>query len=229
MQEITLYKLFQLGGWAMYPLLVFSVAAVALILERTIALLYFNLKVRDIHQTVIENIETNNINKAIDYLTNCKKRKLGADIILAGLKLSDLGEHRMEKGIEQEALEKINKLERGFDFLVAIGSLAPITGFLGTVSGMIGAFQSIAKAADVNAQLVAGGIFEALITTAFGLCISIIAIAGYNIFTHFVDSFVADIEQVGGDTVTAVLIQKNEGNPLQKEESEEAPTEQIGE
>jgi biopolymer transport protein ExbB len=112
----------------------------------------------------------------------------------------------MEKAIEAEAAEKINMLERGFNLLVALGSIAPITGFLGTVSGMISAFKSIKDAADVNAQLVAGGIFEALITTAYGLAIAIIAIAGYNIFAHFVDRFTADVEQTGSDVITSLLL-----------------------
>ena len=70
---------------------------------------------------------------------------------------------------------------------------------------MITAFQSIANASDVNAQLVANGIFEALITTAFGLVIAIIAVAGFNFLSFFVDKFTADIEQLGNQVVGTVL------------------------
>jgi len=70
---------------------------------------------------------------------------------------------------------------------------------------MISAFNSIATAADVNAQLVAGGIFEALITTAFGLAIAIVAITGYNLFAHFIDRFAADIEEAGNELITVIL------------------------
>lgn len=131
--------------------------------------------------------------------------------LIAGLKVHSLGEHRMERAMETEASERINALESGFDLLVAVGSIAPITGFLGTVSGMIGAFQSIANAADVNAQLVAGGIFEALITTAFGLIIAIVAITAYNIFAHIVDKFAAEVEEGGSNIVTRILMQEQIG------------------
>ena len=134
---------------------------------------------------------------ALDLLEAAPKRKIGAAIFLAGMRVASLGEARMEKAMETEAAERIGRLESGFSLLVALGSIAPITGFLGTVSGMIGAFQSIANAADVNAQLVAGGIFEALITTAFGLAIAIVAITGYNIFAHVVDRFAAQVEVAG--------------------------------
>ena len=131
---------------------------------------------------------------------------MGAKIILEGLKMAKLGEHRMEKAIESEANEKINSLENGFNLLTALASLSPLTGFLGTVSGMISAFQSIANAQDVNAQLVAGGIFEALITTVFGLIIAIIAITGYSLLSHVVDKFAKDIEKLGTDVITSVIV-----------------------
>jgi biopolymer transport protein ExbB len=101
----------------------------------------------------------------------------------------------MEKAAETEALTCINSLENGFSFLTALGSLSPLTGFLGTVSGMIGAFRSIAEAEDVNAQIVANGIYEALITTVFGLVIAIIAMVAHSLFSHVVDKFAADVEK----------------------------------
>jgi biopolymer transport protein ExbB len=81
------------------------------------------------------------------------------------------------------------------NILTALGSLSPLTGFLGTVTGMIGAFRSIAEATEVNAQIVAGGIYEALITTVFGLIVAIIAMISHSVYTHFIDKFVADIEK----------------------------------
>jgi biopolymer transport protein ExbB len=89
----------------------------------------------------------------------------------------------------------INSLENGFNFLTALGSLSPLTGFLGTVSGMIGAFRSIAEATEVNAQIVANGIYEALITTVFGLVIAIIAMIFHSIFSHVVDKFASRVER----------------------------------
>lgn len=209
---MSLKELLSLGGWAVWPLMFFSVVAVGLVIERTIYLALHHLSVKEIKETILDLISKGELNKAIDYCENSSKKKLGVGVFLAGLKVSALGEHRMERAMETEATEKINGLESGFDLLVAVGSIAPITGFLGTVSGMIGAFKSIANAADVNAQLVAGGIFEALITTAFGLIIAIFAITAYNIFAHIVDKFSANVEEAGSTIVTNLLLVNKNGD-----------------
>ncbi len=201
-----------MGGWAMWPLMVFSVATISIILEKTIHLLIHNLKVDDIYTDILENLEEGTLSEAENICKSYSKRKVGAPIFLAGITVSFLGEARMERAMETEAADRIGTLENGFSLLVALGSIAPITGFLGTVSGMIGAFKAIANAADVNAQLVAGGIFEALITTAFGLAIAIVAITGYNIFAHVVDRFAAQVEKAGSEIITRVLILARNGN-----------------
>lgn len=207
---MTLLELFEKGGWAMKPLMVFSVVTLGLVIERLLYIIFHNLSLKDITWKVILKVQSGDMQGALDYCLGFKQNKLGAQVIGAGIKVAHLGEHRMEKALEASAAEKINSLERGFNFLVALGSIAPITGFLGTVSGMISAFQSIATASNVNAQLVAGGIFEALITTAFGLAIAIVAITAYNILAHFVDKFTADIEEAGSSLVTAVLLKESE-------------------
>jgi biopolymer transport protein ExbB len=129
---------------------------------------------------------------------------MGARIFLTLLKRSGLTEHRLEKAVEAEAMKCISSLENGFNFLTALGSISPLTGFLGTVSGMIGAFRSIAEATDVNAQIVANGIYEALITTVFGLIIAIVAISAHSLFTHIVDKFVSELEIVCSDLIIRI-------------------------
>lgn len=213
---MTLRELLILGGWAVWPLMVFSIVTLALIIERTIYLARHHLKVENIKEDLLQLLNIKGLQSAIDYCENASEKKLGASVFLAGLKVYSLGEHRMERAMVTEASEKINGLENGFDLLIALGSIAPITGFLGTVSGMIGAFQSIANAADVNAQLVASGIFEALITTAFGLIIAIFAITAYNIFAHIVDKFAAAIEEGGSLLVTRILMQEKENGKAQE-------------
>ncbi|MBI9097805.1 MAG: MotA/TolQ/ExbB proton channel family protein [Spirochaetaceae bacterium] len=203
---MTLQELLQLGGWAVWPLLVFSVATVALIIERTIYIFFHNLRVTETKEAILSFLEQKDFNGAIEHCVGAKKRLISSKIFLTGLLVRSLGEHRIERSMETEASKRISGLESGFDLLIAIGSIAPITGFLGTVSGMIGAFQSIATAADVNAQLVAGGIFEALITTAFGLIIAIAAITAYNIFAHIVDKFTKQLEEAGAEIVTQILL-----------------------
>jgi len=202
----TLLELFQMGGIIMWPLLFFSIAAIAISIERLIYLLYHNLRLDDLTAQVSEYIKNGKYKDAIQYLSGLKKRRMGARIFLALLMRSSPGanfsEHRAERAAETEAMNCVNSLENGFSFLVAIGSIAPLTGFLGTVTGMISAFRAIAEATEVNAQIVASGIYEALITTVFGLIIAIVAMIFHSVFTHIVNRFVAQVEGDCSDLIS---------------------------
>ena len=207
----SLLELFFMGGIFMWPLLLFSIATVAITLERMVYLLYHNLKLDDLRGIVENAIGSGDIAGARKNLENLTKRKMGARILLALVNRSNLSEHRMEKAVEAEALNCITSLENGFNFLTALGSLSPLTGFLGTVSGMIGAFKSIAEATDVNAQIVASGIYEALITTVFGLIIAIIAMSAHSIFTHKVDKFASEVEILCSDLIIKISEHRENG------------------
>jgi biopolymer transport protein ExbB len=214
-----------MGGVFMWPLLFFSVAAVAISLERAVYLLYHNLRLDDLREELEKFINAGNYGEAEKYLGALTKRRMGARILLAlishcrnagGGKIS---EHRLEKAAEAEALSCVNSLENGFNFLTALGSISPLTGFLGTVSGMIGAFKSIAEAVDVNAQIVANGIYEALITTVFGLIIAMIAMTAHSIFSHIVDKFAADVEKTCSDLIIEIIDREDPSEETSAEET----------
>jgi biopolymer transport protein ExbB len=200
----SLLELFVMGGIFMWPLLLFSIAAVGITVERGIYLLYHNLKLDDLKAKVEEAIRSGSVAGAKEYLESRTRRRMGARILLTLVNRAGLSEHRLEKAVEAESLSCIASLENGFSFLTALGSLSPLTGFLGTVSGMIGAFKSIAEATDVNAQIVAGGIYEALITTVFGLVIAIVAMSAHSVFTHIVDKFASEVEIVCSDLIIGI-------------------------
>ncbi|MCL2720212.1 MAG: MotA/TolQ/ExbB proton channel family protein [Treponema sp.] len=215
--SFSLMELFKLGGIIMWPLLVFSVIVVAISIERAVYLSYHNFKSVDIFNKVTNLLKSNDHPGAIEYLSSLTKRNMGARILLTLLKNlkplnpsqnknSDVSYYlqRAEKAAETEASACINSLENGFNFLTALGSLAPLTGFLGTVTGMIGAFRAIAEASEVNAQIVANGIYEALITTVFGLIIAIIAMLSHSIFSHIVDRFASRIEGLCSDLIIQI-------------------------
>jgi biopolymer transport protein ExbB len=210
--SFSLLELFKLGGLFMWPLLIFSIATIAISLERAGYIFYHNLKMDDLKRQVEIYIRAGDMSGARRYLSALSRRRLGARILLTLVSRADAGgekqlsEQRLEKAVEAEALGCINSLENGFNFLVALGSLSPLTGFLGTVSGMIGAFRSIAEATEVNAQIVANGIYEALITTVFGLIIAIIAMIAHSLFSHVVDKFAADVEKSCSELITELMV-----------------------
>jgi len=210
--SFSLLELFKLGGTAMWPLAAFSVATLAIGFERIFYLSYHNLRMNVLEKTVSDYITNRDYNGAADFLAPLTKRAMGARILLALVKRATPGkpfsERNVERAVETEAMVCINSLESGFNFLVALGSLSPLTGFLGTVSGMIGAFRSIAEATEVNAQIVANGIYEALITTVFGLIIAIVAMVFHSVFTHIVDKFSAEVEKSCSDLIAEIAGQQ---------------------
>lgn len=201
----SLIELFKIGGVFMWPLLAFSLAALTLIIDRLIYILYHNVKMTELTEKVRAFLEKKDIDGAVKMLEEEPRKQTGATILLALLKNYRFGEARMEKAAETEAMERIHRLENGFDWLTAISSLAPLTGFLGTVSGMIGAFRSIANAQDVNAQLVASGIYEALVTTVFGLIIAIVSLVAFNLFVRKVDTFSNEVSKSVNDLMPYLL------------------------
>jgi biopolymer transport protein ExbB len=207
--SFSLLELFNMGGIFMWPLLAFSIAVIAISLERAIYLAYHNLRLDDLGQTVSEHLQNRDFAGAIEYLSAQSRRRMGARILFALVMRAKPGqgfsEHRVERAAEAEALNCVNSLENGFNFLTALGSLSPLTGFLGTVSGMIGAFRSIAEATEVNAQIVANGIYEALITTVFGLIIAIIAMIFHSIFSHIVDKFAGEVEKTCSSLIAQIV------------------------
>ncbi|MDR2953417.1 MAG: MotA/TolQ/ExbB proton channel family protein [Treponema sp.] len=214
--SFTVLDLFKMGGLFMWPLLLFSIAAIAISIERAFYLLYHNLRVDDLARQVSQYAEKRDYSGAREYLSSKTKRRMGARVLLAILKRSNpekgFSEHHAERAAETEAMHCIQSLENGFNFLTALGSLSPLTGFLGTVSGMIGAFKSIAEATEVNAQIVANGIYEALITTVFGLIIAIIAMISHSIFSHIVDKFAASLEGSCSDLIAQIAWQDEAAN-----------------
>jgi biopolymer transport protein ExbB len=216
----SLLELFRLGGAFMWPLLFFSVATIAIALERAIYLLYHNLRLDDLKEEVEKHVRSGKLDEAVSFLEGLTKRRMGARILLALVNMARNGkgrqvsEHRLEKAAEAEAMNCIHSLEPGFNVLTALGSLSPLPGFLGTVSGMIGAFRSIAEATDVNAQIVANGIYEALITTVFGLIIAIIAMVAHSLFSHVVDKFAADVEKACSDIIIEITYLEPSAEPL---------------
>ena len=210
----TLMEMFRLGGVFMWPLLAFSIVTITIGIERLIYLLYHNLKIDDLGVKVSEMMAARDYQGAKDFLSAQTGRRMGARILLALVNRATpaegkaFSEHHLERAVETEAMICINSLEKGFNFLVALGSLSPLTGFLGTVSGMIGAFKSIAEATEVNAQIVANGIYEALITTVCGLVIAIVAMIFHSVFTHMVNNFTAGVEKNCSDLIADIAIQE---------------------
>ncbi|MFH1526814.1 MAG: MotA/TolQ/ExbB proton channel family protein, partial [Bacteroidota bacterium] len=152
------------GGWLLIPILLSSVIGLAIIIERYIVIRRSKLNVPAFLVKIRGLLKKSDINGAIDY---CMEEKSpAANIIRKGLKKYKLGHERVKEAIESAGKQEIGKLERGLSVLATISGVAPLLGFLGTVTGMITAFMKIEDLqGSANPSDLAGGIWEALLTT----------------------------------------------------------------
>jgi biopolymer transport protein ExbB len=134
-----------------------------------------------------------------------------ATIFYQGLDRSSGSYEEVAKAIEDYGSVEMSKLERGLSWISLFIALAPMLGFMGTVIGMISAFDKIAEANTINASIVAGGIKVALITTVSGLIVAIILQVFYNYILSKIDSIVLDMEEASMDLVDLLYKRKLQG------------------
>ena len=134
-----------------------------------------------------------------------------ATIFYQGLDRSAGSYEEVAKAIEDYGSVEMSKLERGLSWISLFIALAPMLGFMGTVIGMISAFDKIAEANTINASIVAGGIKVALITTVSGLIVAIILQIFYNYILSKIDSIVLDMEEASMDLVDLLYTRKLQG------------------
>jgi len=189
------FDYFRQGGMWMYPLLFFSIIALACIIERLIVFAKAKVNVNEFLTKIRKSLLVNrDVKEAIKV---CEEyRGPVASVVKAGLLRYGTGHNQedIEKTIENAALYELDRLEKRLGVLATTANVAPMLGFLGTVTGMIKSFGTLAEQGLTNPAAVAIGISEALITTATGLIIAIPAQLAYNFFTTKVTRFVRDIE-----------------------------------
>jgi biopolymer transport protein ExbB len=194
------------GGVFMHWLLLSAIIGAAYVIERFWTLNRARTDTRRLIGSVITTLRS----EGADAAAQLCQRTRGpiAAIMNAGLLKIGQGPAAVEKACASAGALELAFLERGLNWITTVINIAPLIGFLGTVSGMIHAFEAIAAAEQVNAKLVASGISEALITTAAGLIIAIPCAAGYNYFVSVNDRFVNEMEESAGELINeAVRIQ----------------------
>lgn len=204
MLGISFYEFFRLGGIFMWPLALFSIIALAFILERSYVFFKVNLKPGPEIKKMFDKLKEKDVAGAREVLT-CSEKSYINCVLRAGLEMISQDLNRMEKSIEAAINIKVRVLEKRLNGLVVLSNIAPLTGFLGTVSGMINAFKSIATADEVSTQLVAVGIYEALITTVAGLVIAIVVVSVHSIFMTKIEGFINDSERLSNELVETLI------------------------
>jgi biopolymer transport protein ExbB len=202
------------GGVFMWPLLLAAVLAVAVIGERLYTMQRAHTDTRKLMTAVVASLRAKGAGGVDPALEICMRtRGPIAAILHAGLMKARRGPAAVEKAIETSGSVELAFLQRGLIILSSIANLAPLLGFLGTVTGMIHAFEAIAAAEQVSSKVVANGIAEALITTLAGLVIAIPAQGAFNYFVSRIDRFVTEMEESAIELLDALTDLHSWGPP----------------
>ena len=190
--QIIKQKFIEGGPGFMGIVLLCLILGLALAIERII---YLNLATEDTDK-LLNDVEGALNSGGVDAAKELCRNTKGpvASIFYQGLERSSEGVDMVEKSVMSYGSVQMGLLERGLSWISLFISLAPMLGFMGTVIGMIGAFDAIEAAGDISPSLVAGGIKVALLTTVFGLIVAIILQIFYNYLVSKIDNLVNDME-----------------------------------
>ncbi|HPP95167.1 MAG TPA: MotA/TolQ/ExbB proton channel family protein [Spirochaetota bacterium] len=177
--------LFQKGGPVMWPILICSVMALAIFIERFYIIYRANNRIRNSFANI----------KISKTLTQQCNNSLASD--MSAFLTGEESLHEAEHKLFRFATLFVRDLELRLNWLAIIGNITPLLGLLGTVTGMIKVFMSIQNMhGQVNPSALAGGIWEALITTAAGLTVAIPSVIAYHYFEDRIDSITGDIKEI---------------------------------
>lgn len=193
MSRATMLELMHDGGWVMWILLAFSIAAVAVGVQRALVMRRAKGRAAPLLALVGARLSRDESPRAV--AESCKTREGAVGRLLAaGLARADASDESLEAHLEAVALRELRRLGHGLAVLAAVATTAPLLGFLGTVTGMMESFGSIVLNGMERPDLVALGIKEALTTTAAGLIVAVPAQLTYQALRSRVDRIEGELE-----------------------------------
>ena len=181
------------GGGFMWPILISLIFGLGFAFERAYSLIMSSIDSDKFFTDVSEALGGSNLDGALEICNETKGPV--AEIFHAGLSKSHRGLEEVEKSIQNAASLEMAFLEKNMICLNTVITVAPMIGFTGTVVGMIAAFDAIKAANDISPAVVAGGISQALLTTAFGLITAMIIQFFQNFFVSRIDKLILDMEE----------------------------------
>lgn len=197
---ISFFEIIAQGGVLMIPLFILSVLAIYVIAERYRTLENSKMDVNSMLNNIESLLKSGSQQRAIQYCEEFNKPM--ARILKSGIRRLGRPIRDIEEAIRNAGKKEIYQLEKRMNWLATIAGVAPLIGFTGTVTGMIRAFMDIQSLqGNVNPSVLAGGIWEALITTAAGLIVGIIAFGFYNYLLGKINRMIFELENASADFV----------------------------
>jgi len=187
------FEMVKAGGWLMFPIIACSIIAFGIILERFWTLQKKKVIPRHLVATIWHWVKEGQLERS--KIEELGKQSALGKILASGLNNRHLDRERIKESIEETGRQVVHDMERFLNTLGTIAAVSPLLGLLGTVIGMIKVFNAIISSGVGNAAPLAGGISQALITTAAGLSVAIVALIFHRYFRGRVDELVVKMEE----------------------------------
>jgi len=201
--RMNLWQIFLAGGPVMWPILLCSVFAFAIIIAKWWQLYKIEINTQEFLKNILDKMKRHETKEALQICDNTKSPI--ANILKAGILKYDRPRPQIIEAIEDASLYEIPRIEKNLTALATIAHISPLLGLLGTVTGMVRCFQTIqAKATSfhpVSPGDLAGGIWEALLTTVAGLIVAIPTFVFYNYLVSRINHFILEMEKASTELV----------------------------
>lgn len=199
-----MWELVKAGGWLMAPIILCSILMLVVMIERGIKLQFAKIAPNQLREQLMTHLLENKQISREQLLTIKQNSPLG-DILATGLLYRQYGLESMTMHMENRASVQIHKLEKNINMLGTIGAVAPLLGLLGTVLGIITSFLAVTDGSMQDPAMLAGGVSQALITTAGGMFVAIPAVIAYRHFQRRIVDINAHFEREAGLLVQNLL------------------------
>ena len=223
MSDYVLFRELVAGGWLMIPILLCSLIMVAIIVERIWTLKVSKIVPDSLLSDVWKTFRAGNM--TVEKIIELRGDSPLGEVLAAGLANRAHGRDVMKDAMEEAGGRVTHDMERFLSSLGTIAAVTPLLGLLGTVIGMIRVFSEIMISGTGNAGVLAGGISQALVTTAAGLTIAIPAMIFHRHFERKIDAIVVQLEQQSSRLVDAIFSGKSLGEKVPSRSTQSAPTE----
>jgi biopolymer transport protein ExbB len=190
--ELRFLDLLIKGGWVMIPLLLLAFIALVIFIERYITIRKASKDEVNLMEQVKQSVLNGKLDSAVAICRNNNTplgRMLQKGLIRIGRPIKDI-----EGAIENVGKLEVSKLEKNINILGIVAGIAPMLGFVGTISGVIRIFYNISLSDNISMGIIAGGLYEKMITSATGLMIGILAYIGYHVLNIMVDRVILRME-----------------------------------
>lgn len=191
-QELRFIDLLFKGGWVMVPLLLLFFLALVIFIERYLTIRKASRDETNLMQQVKQSITSGKLDSAIAICRSSNSalgRMLQKGLLRIGRPIKDI-----EGAIENVGKLEVSKLEKNISILGIVAGIAPMLGFVGTISGVIRIFYNISLTDNISMGVIAGGLYEKMITSATGLMIGILAYVAYHVLNIMVDRVILKME-----------------------------------